>query len=252
MKLEDLIRDYKVYIVLGAIIGFFLLFILMIIQTVRISKLNKKYNSFIRGNDGKSLEEVILTRFNEVDELKEEVATTTKKIKEINDTLLTTYQKMGIVKYDAFKEMGGKLSFALALLDDSNNGFIINSMHSSREGCYTYIKEVIQNLGELKQFIYGVHLNKTLPKHYMQQDRSYLVERYREAKTPQLKMRVLKQHIQKLDPHQPFDHEIAKQIVEYINPKFCVYETNPDDIYEMAYFIKKQNLALGYICNKVQ
>lgn len=144
MKLEDLIRDYKVYIVLGAIIGFFLLFILLIIQTVRISKLNKKYNSFIRGNDGKSLEEVILTRFNEVDELKEEVATTTKKIKEINDTLLTTYQKMGIVKYDAFKEMGGKLSFALALLDDSNNGFIINSMHSSREGCYTYIKEIIQ------------------------------------------------------------------------------------------------------------
>ena len=143
MKFEDLISNYKVYIVLGAMIGFFILFILLIIQTVRISKLNKKYNSFIRGNDGKSLEEVILTRFNEVDQLKEEVSTTTKKIKEMQDTLLTAYQKMGIVKYDAFKEMGGKLSFALALLDDSNNGFIINSMHSSREGCYTYIKEII-------------------------------------------------------------------------------------------------------------
>ena len=143
MKLEDLISNYKVYIVLGAVIGFFLLLIFLIIQTVCISKLNKKYNSFIRGNDGKSLEEVILTRFNEVDQLKEEVSTATKKIKEIQDTLLTAYQKIGIVKYDAFKEMGGKLSFALALLDDSNNGFIINSMHSSREGCYTYIKEII-------------------------------------------------------------------------------------------------------------
>ena len=39
--------------------------------------------------------------------------------------------------------MGGKLSFALALLNDKNNGFIINSMHSSREGCYTYVKEII-------------------------------------------------------------------------------------------------------------
>ena len=40
--------------------------------------------------------------------------------------------------------MGGKLSFALALLNDNNSGFIINCMHSSREGCYTYIKEIIK------------------------------------------------------------------------------------------------------------
>ena len=59
---------------------------------------------------------------------------------------------MGMVKYDAFNEMGGKLSFALALLDNRNNGFLINAMHS-REGCYTYVKEIINgesyiNLGE--------------------------------------------------------------------------------------------------------
>lgn len=131
------------------------------------------------------------------------------------------------------------------LLMDISHLILTNLKIGNEKACYTYVKEVVQNLGELKEFIYGVHLNKTLPKHYMRQDRSYLVERYREAKTPQLKMRVLKQHIQKLDPHQPFDHEIAKQIVEYINPKFCVYETNPVDIYEMAYFIKRQNLALG-------
>ena len=49
---------------------------------------------------------------------------------------------MGLVKYDAFHEMGGKLSFSLAMLDEKNNGYIINAMHS-REGCYTYIKEII-------------------------------------------------------------------------------------------------------------
>ena len=47
-----------------------------------------------------------------------------------------TYQKMGLIKYDAFNEMGGKLSFSLAMLDVRNNGFIINAMHT-REGCYT-------------------------------------------------------------------------------------------------------------------
>lgn len=58
------------------------------------------------------------------------------------DHLDNTYQKVGLVKYDAFNEMGGKLSFSLALLNRKNDGFIINAMHS-REGCYTYIKEII-------------------------------------------------------------------------------------------------------------
>ena len=63
-------------------------------------------------------------------------------IKKIEDNLRITFQKVGLVKYDAFQEMGGKLSFSLALLNKANDGFIINAMHS-REGCYTYIKEII-------------------------------------------------------------------------------------------------------------
>ena len=53
------------------------------------------------------------------------------------------YSKVAINKYDAFNEMGGKLSFALAMLDGNNSGWIVNAMHS-REGCYTYIKEIIK------------------------------------------------------------------------------------------------------------
>ena len=55
--------------------------------------------------------------------------------------LPSTRQKLGLVKYDAFKEMGGKLSFTLALLDENNNGFLMNSVHSS-DGCYSYTKRV--------------------------------------------------------------------------------------------------------------
>ena len=65
------------------------------------------------------------------------------KISSIHAQLLTAYQKIGIVKYDAFKEIGGKLSFVLVLLTAENNGFILNSMHSTKEGCYTYAKEVV-------------------------------------------------------------------------------------------------------------
>ena len=48
---------------------------------------------------------------------------------------------MGLIKYDAFQQMGGQLSFSLALLDENNTGFIINSVHST-EGCYSYTKEI--------------------------------------------------------------------------------------------------------------
>ena len=48
---------------------------------------------------------------------------------------------MGLIKYDAFNQMGGQLSFSLALLNENNNGFILNSVHST-EGCYSYTKEI--------------------------------------------------------------------------------------------------------------
>ena len=73
--------------------------------------------------------------------LKNSKRTDTKDIEELFRKHETTFQKMGLVKYDAFKEMGGKLSFTLALLDEKNNGFLINSVHSS-DGCYSYTKRV--------------------------------------------------------------------------------------------------------------
>ena len=55
----------------------------------------------------------------------------------------STFQKVGIIKYDAFNQMGGKLSFSLALLNENDDGFILNSVHSS-DGCYSYTK-IIKN-----------------------------------------------------------------------------------------------------------
>lgn len=64
-----------------------------------------------------------------------------RAIRELKSSFSDTYQKTGIVKYDAFDEMGGKLSFVLVLLDGRDNGILLNVMHS-RDDCYTYIKEI--------------------------------------------------------------------------------------------------------------
>ena len=73
--------------------------------------------------------------------LKKTVEKNREDISTIFKRLQTVYQKMGLVRYDAFNQMGGQLSYSLALLDENDNGFIINSVHST-EGCYSYSKEV--------------------------------------------------------------------------------------------------------------
>ena len=128
--------------VLGLAALVLILIIIMIVNGVKMKKLKKRYEAFMDGKDAKSLEDTLIKRLNQVDELLASDEDTKKKVQMVLDHLDHTYQKVGLVKYDAFNEMGGKLSFSLALLNRKNDGFIINAMHS-REGCYTYIKEII-------------------------------------------------------------------------------------------------------------
>lgn len=132
------------FISVGVVAALMVTFIiLLIIVLVKQSKLNNKYIAFMGGSDASSMEKVILKRFVDIDRLIAADARKEVEIKEIKENLRKAYQKVGIIKYDAFSEMGGKLSFALAMLDKDNTGYVINAMHS-REGCYTYIKEIIK------------------------------------------------------------------------------------------------------------
>ncbi|MFV0343036.1 MAG: DUF4446 family protein [Anaerocolumna sp.] len=132
------------YIVIG-VVGFsLLLFLVLIVLSIRLNIVNKRYKKFMGGKEAKSLEEQFTNKFDLLDDLKLACNKNKESIDLIKENMLYTYQKVGIVKYDAFKEMGGKLSFTLALLNGEDDGYILNSMHSSREGCYTYIKEIIK------------------------------------------------------------------------------------------------------------
>ena len=119
-----------------------ILLVLLIFLLVRYNQLNVSYQMFMKGRKAESLEEEIGTLFNDIGQLKATTEKSKKDIRKIIENLRETYQRVGIVKYDAFKEMGGKLSFSIALLNDNETGFIINSIHSS-EGCYVYTKEIV-------------------------------------------------------------------------------------------------------------
>ena len=129
------------YLFIGMLVLIPILFILLIVQMVKTSKLTKKYNKFMLGKEAGSLEDEIVNLFQDINFLKEITDTNRKEIKNLYKKMRFTYQKFGIVKYDAFKQMGGMLSFSLALLNEDNDGFIINSVHSS-DGCYSYTKVI--------------------------------------------------------------------------------------------------------------
>lgn len=130
------------YIIIGLAAVTILLFILYIVNIVQMSKLKKNYRIFMEGKDAKSLEEILVKRLDQVDELITANKTNQRNIQQLFNNMKFTFQKVGLVKYDAFNEMGGKLSFSLALLNETDDGFVLNAVHS-REGCYTYIKEIV-------------------------------------------------------------------------------------------------------------
>lgn len=136
------------YIIAGLLGLIVILFIIMIVAMVNQKKLRKKYEAFMNGKNAESLEETMVRRFEDIDRLIVLSKKHRKEIDYIKSCVNNTYQKVGIVRYDAFREMGGKLSFAICLLDNFNNGFVLNAMHSS-EGCFTYMKEIVHGTTEV-------------------------------------------------------------------------------------------------------
>lgn len=128
-----------VVILLIIVVLFQFIWIFTIIS--KCNKFNKRLSHFTTGKDAANLEQLMVKRFSEIRQVVKNEKKQNKDIDMINDKFLTTFCKIGLVKYDAFKEMSGKLSFSLALLTENHDGIIITSMHS-REGCFTYCKEV--------------------------------------------------------------------------------------------------------------
>lgn len=116
--------------------------VLLIIFVVKNVKLTKRYEKFMLGKNAESLEDEIANVFEIEKALVEKVKDNRKDIRRLYNRMAKAFQKIGIVKYDAYQQMGGLLSFSMAMLDEDNDGFILNSVHSS-EGCYTYTKEIV-------------------------------------------------------------------------------------------------------------
>ena len=133
------------YVKAGIVALILILFLVLLIMQIRLmgkfKKLYRTYDRFMRGKDMDSMEETVRAQFERIEALEKSNEEKDRQIESIFENLQHVYQKTGLVKYDAFREMSGKLSYAVALLDKEDNGILVNSMYS-REGCYSYVKTI--------------------------------------------------------------------------------------------------------------
>lgn len=139
---DNLGIDPGIIIIILLVLTVFLL-IKSVSSSMRLSRLERKYKTFMKGSDAQSLEKIFVRKFAQIDKLYEAKEDHEHDILFIKKNLEKMFSKYGVEKYDAFDDVGGKLSFALALLDKDNTGLILNAVHS-RDNCFLYLKEIVK------------------------------------------------------------------------------------------------------------
>ena len=109
----------------GIVIIILLIVVLVLIAStvssnMRLTRLERKYKMFMKGSDAQSLEKTFVRKFAQIDHLFEAKEDHEKAIRTLAKHFKLLYSKYGVEKYDAFDDVGGKLSFALALLDSTD------------------------------------------------------------------------------------------------------------------------------------
>jgi len=136
--------DTLIYILLGfliAILGW--LIFLTVKYRVILNRAKTLFSDKGKGNLAETLEKY-LSDVKEVEDHCFKLDEEAKKIKEMAEQSL---QKVGVVRYNPFGDVGGNQSFSLCLLDKSENGFVISSIHS-REGTRVYSKPVSKGVSD--------------------------------------------------------------------------------------------------------
>ena len=137
----NIFDGYSDLIIIALLICVVTLFILVLLQNSKIKKLDQRIYALSAGSDGDSLEDMLVRILDNYEGINRQLDQNTGDIRDIYRRLHFVVQKVGLVKYDAFKQMGGNLSSVIALLDQDNNGIVLNTVQNI-DGCYSYVKEV--------------------------------------------------------------------------------------------------------------
>jgi len=202
------------------------LIIISIIAFVEVCKLRKRYELFTGGKRKPeySMESQFALFHQESARMEERYEKLASMLRDIDKNLSKCIQKVGVIRYNPFDEVGGNLCYAVALLDVNNNGVVINGIHS-RTGSFTYAKPI--ELG-VSEYILSEEEIKALD---MAKSNAYTPERRQEI-------------LDELEEKLPIAH--GKAARDYVPLEENDDNLSLDDILNSAY---DDNLSLDDILN---
>ncbi len=133
-------------IIVGAVA--LLALVIAVLLAFRTNRMKTQY-SVLSAVDGRaSFVEVVARKAQEVEGLREDVARLADELRSTQRELQMAVRHIGVVRYDAFGDMGGRMSFSAALIDDHGNGFVLTSVHARSES-RSYIKQLRGGMAEV-------------------------------------------------------------------------------------------------------
>jgi len=139
--LNSLIQNNLGISVIGAVVVAVLLLAWNIFLQINVSRMRKNQEQLFSGKNGTDLEKVILDHSQNLKELDRDIQDLYGISNKINNLASRSIHKVGVVRFNPFKDLGGDQSFSIALLDGQNNGVVISGLHT-REGNRVYAKPV--------------------------------------------------------------------------------------------------------------
>lgn len=125
-----------------------LLFILYVLSNIKLNKLRKNYSSFMsKLGKGNNIDEMLQQYVQKVENIEKENEEIKKYCEQLNNKSNQCIRKIGLVRYNAYKDTGSNLSFALAILNDDNTGVVFNGIYS-RDSSNIYCKTVNKGTSE--------------------------------------------------------------------------------------------------------
>ena len=122
--------------------------VLAVALAVRTSRMKSQYAVLSAAAGRASFVEVVARKAEEVEALREDVGRLADELRSTQRELQMAIRHVGVVRYDAFGDMGGRMSFSAALVDDHGNGFVLTSVHARSES-RSYIKQLRGGMAEV-------------------------------------------------------------------------------------------------------
>jgi hypothetical protein len=144
-QVSNLVMNNLQYVLLGMTVMILLALFVFISINIRLGKMNKKYRRMMQGVNGENLEKLLISHIEEVKHVVGKVDTLSEDCKRLEKIAKDCVQKVALVRFNAFEDVGSDLSFAIALLDSYNNGLVISSIYGRNE-FRTYSKPIVSGV----------------------------------------------------------------------------------------------------------